>query len=631
MPDNTTLYQFLSDTAAKFPDKVSFLKRDGNGKFQGKSFSSLKKSVDELCAGIHAEGIRPSDKIAFFCDSSPNWFFTDLAIIASGCVSVPRGTDVTDEDIEYIINHAECRTAVVQNEKTKARLVSLKSKIPNLKKIYILEQDAFHLYSGNDSVQSLLEKGRKFLETNQEEVFRRIESVNPEELAALIYTSGTTGAPKGVMLNQRGWITAIQSTIRCVGITSEDRALSLLPPWHAFERAVEYAVIFLGGEFLVTDIKTLKEDLRDFKPTFFPSVPRIWESLYNGIKAKVGIESEAKQKIFAAALYAGKFWAEKKAVLLGYNFSMLKPGIVSIFFSRSAALVSLILASPGKLFSILVFKKIHQAFGGNLKISISAGSALPGAVDEFLSAIGLTVLEGYGMTETSAVISVRKKESPAPSTLGVPLEGYEVCLKDEKENKIPYEAGKKGTLWVKSRQILMGYYKRPDLNSTVFDQEGFFNTGDLISFTWKGELVFAGRSKDTLVLTGGENVEPVPVEDRLLNSDFIDQIMVVGNDRKSLGAVIVPNFDKVKSAVPLAPADYSLWNSNPKIRELFKKEITRLITRDSGFKTFEVIPGNCFCISPRQFDLDREMTRTLKMKRNIISESFASEIENMYR
>ncbi|HNH10203.1 MAG TPA: AMP-binding protein, partial [Leptospiraceae bacterium] len=416
MPEHTTLYQYLSATSARFPDKISFLKRNSTGNFQGKSFASLKKSVDELCAGIQAEGIRPAEKIALFCDSSPNWFFTDLSIITSGCVSVPRGTDVTDEDIEYIINHAECRTAIVQNEKTRDRLVSLRSKIPILEKIYILEKDAFHLYAGNDSVQSLMEKGREFLKTKQDEAQKRIESVNPEELATLIYTSGTTGAPKGVMLNQRGWITAIQSTIGCVGITSEDRALSLLPPWHAFERAVEYAVIFLGAEFLVTDIKTLKEDLRDFKPTFFPSVPRIWESLYNGIKAKVGLESRTKQKLFETALKAGKFWSKQKAVLLGYNFSMFKPGIFSILFSRTGALLSLIPASPGKLLSILVFKKIHEAFGGNLKISISAGSALPGAVDEFLSAIGLTVLEGYGMTETSAVISVRKKDSPTPST-----------------------------------------------------------------------------------------------------------------------------------------------------------------------------------------------------------------------
>jgi long-chain acyl-CoA synthetase len=279
----------------------------------------------------------------------------------------------------------------------------------------------------------------------------------------------------------------------------------------------------------------------------------------------------------------------------------------------------------------LIFAPIHQALGGQLRISVSAGSALPSVVDKFLTSIGLRVLEGYGMTETSAVVAVRNPEFPMPGTLGTPLTGYQIKLKDDKGIEIPNHIGKKGTLWIKSDQILKGYYKRPELNKEVFDREGFFNTGDLMTVNWKGELIFSGRSKDTLVIAGGENIEPLPIEDKLLESQYIDQVLVVGNERKTLGVIIVPNFEKVKSNLSGIMDDTKTWNSDTKVRSLFKNEIQIQISQKNGFKSFEQIPGNCFHISSRQFDPDTEMTRTLKVKRNIVTDNFSAEIDKMYK
>jgi long-chain acyl-CoA synthetase len=176
----------------------------------------------------------------------------------------------------------------------------------------------------------------------------------------------------------------------------------------------------------------------------------------------------------------------------------------------------------------------------------------------------------------------------------------------------------------------MGYYKRPELNQSIFDKNGFFDTGDIMRLNHRGELSFAGRAKDTIALGGGENVEPVPIEDRLITSEFIDQVMVVGDDKKSLGALIVPHFDHVRKKLPGIPDKTELWNFDKSVRDLFKGEITRLISRESGFKAFEVIPGSCFYIVPRQFDPDTEMTRTLKLKRNVIKDNFAQDIDAMY-
>jgi long-chain acyl-CoA synthetase len=625
-------YDLLIQVSERFPNKISFRKRSLDGKsFPGITFADLRNSVDELTAGLITEGVSIGDRVTYLCDATVNWILGDLAIITAGAVSVPRGTDVVDEDIIYILSHSESKYAIVQTAKEKERLEKLKPNFPNLEKIYVLEKEkGGDLVEGEDSILRLREMGRLALQKNPNLVKDRVSATNPDALATLIYTSGTTGAPKGVMLSQSGWLHAITSVIDRLGFNSEDRGVSLLPPWHAFERAVEYAILALGIEFTVSNMNNLKDDLRDFKPTIFPSVPRIWESVYSGIMGKIAKAGGFKEKLFRFCLKIGTFWADRKAILFGYDTQVHKINPVIGLFRKLISLILLILVLPLKGLCLLVFSPIHKALGGKLRISISAGSALPSVVDSFLSAIGIKVLEGYGMTETSAVVSIRYLERPTKMTVGVPIGGYEVKLKDDQNRDIT-GVGKKGTLWIKSKQLLQGYYKRPELNDKVFDKDGFFDTGDIMLITHRGELMFAGRAKDTIALAGGENVEPVPIEDKLHTSDFIDQVMVVGHDKKTLGVIIVPNFDKLKSEIPSLPSDTKLWNENKEARLLYKKEITSLISKDNGYKNFEQIPGNCFYISPRQFDPDTEMTRTLKMKRNVIQESFQKEIEGMYR
>jgi long-chain acyl-CoA synthetase len=623
------MYDLLKETAEKFPDKESFKGRKGS-LFKGRTFGEIKLITDKIIAGLDFMNVSIGEKIIYFCDSSPNWILADLAIISSGAVSVPRGTDVTSDDIIYIINHSESKMAIVQKEKDRQKLISLSAKIPNLKKIFVLETDTGELATGKDTIGEIIDNGKAILEKDPDVVNNRLSKTNPQELATLIYTSGTTGAPKGVMLNQKGWITAITHTIDRVNLNSSDSGISLLPPWHAFERAIEYASLKLGLDFLITDTKTLKEDLGLFKPTLFPSVPRIWESLYNGIMAKVKKESSLKQSIFNFALSVGQVWAYQKSGLLGYRYSINKPVFISNVFTKIKSAIVLVLLFPAKVFANIVFNPIHRALGGRLRISVSAGSALPTVVDNFLTALGLKVLEGYGMTETSAVVSIRDMTHPTPGTLGTPLHGYQIKLTNEMGHDITKDLGRKGTLWIKSEQILTGYYKRQDLNEDCFDEDGFFNTGDLMTLNYKGELSFTGRSKDTIVLAGGENIEPLPIEDKLLESEYIDQIIVIGQDKKTPSAIIVPNFDRVKMTLTDIPDEYKLWNTNEKIRILFKKEITNLISSKNGFKSFEYIPGNNFYISEKIFDPDTEMTRTLKMKRNVICDHFQKQIESIY-
>lgn len=584
-----------------------------------------------MTAGWIAEGVSVEDKILYLCDSSTNWFFADLSVITSGAVCVPRGTDVVDEDILYIVNHSESRFAIVQRDKDKERLIRLAERIPSIERIFVLEDDLGELKSGEDGALSLMKIGRQYLTKNPNAIRERLHQTSPDRLATLIYTSGTTGAPKGVMLHQTGWISAIENVVRFAGLSSEDSGVSLLPPWHAFERAIEYCTVALGVTFLISNINSLREDLRDFRPTLFPSVPRIWESLYNGIMTKVSKESALKRGLFSFFLKVGTVWARHKSILFGYDFRIEKPSLAARTVRRIFSLCALVALCPLKLGAIAVFSKVHKALGGRLRVSVSAGSALPSSVDKFLSAIGLIVLEGYGMTETSAVTSIRKPDRPASGTVGIPVEGYEYRLKDENGNLIPNGADQKGTLWLKSKQILTGYYKRPDLNEVVFDKDGFFDTGDIMRINYRGELSFAGRAKDTIVLAGGENVEPVPIEDQLLNSPYINQVMVTGHESKHLVVLIVPDFDRMKAEIRGLPEEVALWNQDKKVREIFRNELGSRISRKNGFKAFELVPQNAFYVLSRPFDPDKEMTRTLKMKRNEILESFKKEIAELIK
>ncbi|MBL8033288.1 MAG: AMP-binding protein [Leptospiraceae bacterium] len=626
-----TFYDLFRNAAAQKPDLETFKVRRKDNSISGRTFAEMRRLVAELAAGLNASGIKAGDRITLICDSSPNWIIADAGIIAAGAVSVPRGTDVTDDDILYIVSHSESRWAIVQQAKDRDRLEKFRKDLPQLEKIFVLEKEDWQLADGEGTAAEIMNVGRKTLSADPQLVDNIAAAAKTDELATIIYTSGTTGAPKGVMLNQTGWLNALERALAMNVIGTNDTVVSLLPPWHAFERAVEYGVMMVQCPFMISGITSLRQDLADFKPTSFPSVPRIWESLYNGIMQKLEKESPVKRAVFNFFLDVGAEWAKNDAIFNGYDLQVTPKPAAQQFIDKAAAAAKLAALLPLKLASGQVFAPIHKALGGNLRKSASGGSALPQVVDRFLSAIGIKVLEGYGMTETSALISLRDLQKPVSGTVGKPFPGYRIKFKNEAGKEVPVAPGAKGTLWVQSNQLLLGYYKRPELNAVVFDQDGFFDTGDIMVMTAGGELMFAGRSKETLALAGGENIEPVPIEDKLLASEYIDQVMVVGDDKKTLGVLIVPNFEKVRKSTKLDHLPESQWNDNPAIREIFKKEIHQRISTATGFKNFELIPKNTFYIVPKQFEPGVELTRTFKLRRTVIKEIFAAQIESMYR
>ena len=625
-----TFYDLFAQAAEQNPGLETFKVRKKTGVITGRTFHKIHELVTELTAGLKSANVSAGDRVTLLCDSSPNWILADAAIIAAGAICVPRGTDVTDDDIRYIVGHSESRWAIVQNKKDRDRLLKFKNELPALENIWVLEDDDSNLATGEKSAEELLLAGKRALAKDSALVIKLNAAADPDKMATIIYTSGTTGAPKGVMLNQTGWLNALARALEMKVITKSDTALSLLPPWHAFERAVEYGVMMAQCEFMISGINTLRQDLTDFKPTSFPSVPRIWESLYNGILQKLEKESPVKRSVFYFFLDVGAAWAKHEAIFNGYDLQITPKPITQQLLDRATSGAALAALFPLKIASQAVFAPIHQALGGKVSKSASGGSALPQSVDRFLTAIGIKVLEGYGMTETSALISLRDVDKPVSGTVGRPFPGYKIKLKNEAGAELPLQAGSKGTLWVQSNQLLLGYYKRPELNTVIFDKDGYFDTGDIMVLTANGDLMFAGRSKETIALAGGENIEPVPIEDKLLASEYIDQVMVVGDDRKTLGVLIVPNFEKVRAQNGIKGLPESQWNENVAVREIFKKEIHERVSAKSGFKNFEIIPKNLFYLVPRQFEIGQELTRTYKLRRTVIKDLYKAEIDAMY-
>ncbi len=311
------------------------------------------------------------------------------------------------------------------------------------------------------------------------------------------------------------------------------------------------------------------------------------------------------------------------------------PFPVELFLKLKALLMVLLYAIPRGLGEILVFKKVKAATGGALKASISGGGALPYHIDEFFAAIGLKILEGYGLTETSPVISVRLPHRVVLGTVGPPIQGTEIKIIDENTGEdVTHQHGRKGTLYVRGPQVMKGYYKNPKKTQEVLSPDGWFNTGDLVTLTINNELSIVGRSKDTIVLRGGENVEPTPLEELLKSSPYIDHCMLVGQDQKTLGVLIVPNQEELSVYVKeknIPGESLKEWIEHPEVIKLYEQEVDRIINQNPQIKPFEKIPVQNIRLLSKPFEKGQELNNTLKLRRNIVAEMYKDLIDSIYK
>jgi len=633
-----TIVRSIRAVADRLPDQVALKARDAKGAWQQRTYREFVDLAERFGAGLLDLGVKRGDHVGILTDNRWEWIVADQGILGIGAADVPRGSDTMPDEMRYILQHADCDLTLAENAEQLSKILSRKKDLPLLKRVIVIDP-AFDPRAFKEPLQGLtlmtfgevMERGKRLLAKDPQAYRKEVAKGAPDDLVTIIYTSGTTGEPKGVMLTNGTYMHNLRTTVPYViNIDHRDTFLSVLPVWHSFERIIEYVIFYNGSTQAYSKLgKLMMADMAEIRPTVMASMPRIWETVRATLLRTINEEGGIKKVLFSFFLKVGQ--AHQAC-------SNLVRGLVPEFTRRVRALdilagiVPFLLLWPLRaLGNVLVFSKLKARLGGKFRFSVSGGGALPSYVDKFFGAAGILMLEGYGLTETTPVISVRLERRPVPGTIGPALAEQEVKLLDPETHQ-PVGPGKKGVIFVKGPNVMKGYYKRPDKTAEVLGKDGFLDTGDLGMITYKGELKIIGRTKETIVLLSGENVEPLPIEDAILESEYIDQIMVVGQDQKFLGALVVPSLEALekwaqKEEVASAAKEDLL--DNPQTNELIAEEIAARVNAERGFRIWERV--HRFKMIPKHFEVGVELGKTLKLKRNVIAEIYKKEIAEIFR
>ncbi|MBN2050496.1 MAG: AMP-binding protein [Spirochaetales bacterium] len=633
MAEGKTIPQRFRSTVTRHGGITALMTKDSEGTFQHISYQQVYHSIQALGTRLASMGVKRQDHLGIISDNRMEWIITDLAILGLGAVDVPRGSDSTAEEIGYILAHADCALTFAEDRAQAEKILSFKKDLPLLKTLILYDAEGMDKIKNTPGVellsfQTVMEEGERELEKKTDFFDKEIEKGEADDLATILYTSGTTGPPKGVLITHRNFSFQLDRVLEHLDLRPGHSFLSVLPVWHSFERTVEY-IIFdnaLSMAYSKPVGAVMLPDMAAIRPQWMVSVPRIWEGVYGAIMKNLKKEKPLKRSIAMFFISAGQSHAALRNMLYG---------LVPEFHKRSrvadiaVSILPYILLTPLKLLgNVLVFNKLKAKLGGKFIAGVSGAGALPGYVDMFFQAAGILLLEGYGLTETAPILSVRKQYKPVTGTVGPLLKDIHYRVVDTNGNEVG--PGHKGVLHVKSEQVMQGYYKNPEATAAVL-QDGWLNTGDIVMATINHELKILGRAKETVVLLGGENIEPVPIEDKLLQSEYIHQAMVVGQDKKFLGVLIVPHMESLvayaveKEIEYVAPEELLELSV---IQEFYHDIVQSLINPKTGFKPFERIYRIKFI--PQPFEVGKELTQTLKMKRDVISSKYHREIESLF-
>lgn len=574
----------LFDEAEKHPDRPAIAYRDGDH-FVDVGLGDFAQNVRKLAAGLIALGIEPGSKIALHSGTRPEFTYFDYAIWAAGCVTVPIYETSSEEQVEWIIGNSEAVAVISETQEMKDTFDSVSDSIPTCEHSIVIEHGGF---------DHLLEIGAGI---DPAEVDRRWKAIKAEDLATLVYTSGTTGRPKGCMLTHHNFIFLVRQLVAAVPPAFHEGSSTLffLPLAHIFARVAQVSCVTAGVKLgYSTGVPQLLEELAMYRPTWLFSVPRVFEKVYNGAQQKA--HSEGKGKIFDHAAKVAEEYSRQ----------------------RQAGRVKPLTKVQHAVFDKLVYSKLREAFGGRVDYAISGGAALGERLGHFFTGIGIHILEGYGLTETTAGSTLNRPDATEVGSVGQPIPGVSVAIADD------------GEVLLKGPNIMRGYFKNDAATAESIDADGWFHTGDIGELDGAGFLRITGRKKEILVTAAGKNVAPAVIEDRIRAHPLISQAMVVGDGEKFVACLITID----EEAFPAWAAEKGKGGSgvadlldDPDLRETVQEAIddgNRAVSRAEAVREFRILPDD--------FTIDSgEITPTLKLRRAVVMKKYASTLEDIYR
>lgn len=647
-----TLPGLFRNRALAHPEIMVQAYRGQDGKFITRTYRDLYNDVLDFAVALNGLGVVRGDHVGLIADNRKEWLISDLAIQTLGAADVPRGCDSMEKEIAFILSTTDCRLTIAENAHQLKKILANHKELKSLETVILMQEPSEEdLKAAKKASVKLLsfaavqEEGRKKRNGSTEFTDAEMEKGTRDDIATIIFTSGTTGEPKGVMLTQSNYLWQLERTPYLLYGEPGDVWLSVLPVWHSFERLMQYVAIERTSALVYSKPlgAVMLPDIAEMKPQIIPGVPRLWEALATGILRTVRKEGGIKKVLFMFFLGVGKKYCWARDHVFG-RVARFKYRI-RLFDTLVGLIPWLLLIIPRFLGDVLVYRKVRAKMGGRLRLCISGGGALQPQIDEFYQAIGIKIIEGYGITETAPVLSFRNQYRPRPGCVGTVFTDTECRIVDSELLDAAIESAKDGVwhippalppgtpgvIMVRGGQVMKGYYKRPDLTARAIDADGWFNTGDIGMLSYDYEIKITGRAKDTIVLLGGENIEPAPIEQALKSFEYIEFVVILGQDKKYLSALIVP----VKALVTayagendLPTEDYPALLEHPLIQQLFRGGIDARINRQNGFRPFEFIFR--FKLVPESFQVGRELSGKQEMMRHRINDIYRNEIGELF-
>jgi long-chain acyl-CoA synthetase len=592
-PAPGTLNQLFFEAVERF-DKPDAVQAKSGGRYQPISHRVIVERVRLVALGLEALGVKPGDRVAILSENRPEWLIADWACLTSGVADVPIYPTVPAEQVGYILRDSSAVVIFVSNAELAAKVASERASIPALRQVVGFGGT----WPGVDMTLEALEARGRSADTDEARARygARARAVKPDDLATIIYTSGTTGEPKGAMLTHDNIYSNVAAAREILPVVEGDVTLSFLPLSHIFQRMVDYLLQAVGVSIAYAEsMDTVLANFGEVRPTFVVSVPRVYEKIYARVLENALAGGAIKKRIFFWAREVGDRWADEK--LAGRE----PGGWLGLRYAIAQR---------------LVFSKLKARVGGKLRYFVSGGAPLAPEINKFFYSAGLVILEGYGLTETSPVITVNTPDHLRIGTVGMPIMGVEVAIAQD------------GEILTRGPHVMRGYFNKPDATRDAIDEEGWFHTGD-IGVLEDGYLRITDRKKDIIVTAGGKNVAPQPIENQIKTNKYVSQAVMIGDKRKFVIVLVVPNFEQLEKWAKLKNL---LWTDRkqllalPLVRAKMDKEaLSKLAGLGSYEKPKKVV------LLEKDFTVEGgELTPTLKVKRRVIDQRYKSLIDSAY-